>query len=402
VRRIIFVDDEPNVLAGIQRMLRQQRGQWNMAFATGGDAALAEMSKQHFDVIVTDMRMPGMDGATLLKTVKERDPRVVRIILSGFSELEAVLRSVPVAHQFLTKPCDADILRDTIERACCLQTILSDEALRRLVGGVQGLPSIPHVYSKLVTALENPDASLRDVAAIVETDVGLCARILQLVNSSFFGLGRKISNLQSAVSYLGINTIKNLSLSVDVFRTLKEFPRRLCRRVEILQDHALLSSAIARRIVEDKPLADEVFVASLLHDVGQLVLITRIGERYAEIQDEAQKRHKPIYEIENEQYGTTHAEVGAYLLGIWGLPYPVVEAVAYHHHPGRVNSRKFDTVAAVHVADYLTHRWEGAQMADGYDPTLLLDRDLVASLGIADRLPEWEKLVDSMTERRDG
>src|SRR5208283_2802959 len=218
MRRVLFVDDEPRFYEALQRLLRPQRHQWEMAFAPSGHAALALMEASPFDVIVSDMRMPGMDGAALLGLVREKYPQVVRIILSSHAELSTALRVVPVAHQFVAKPCDAEMLRVAIERACHLKALLHDDSIRRTVGALSELPSLPRTYHALTLALADPEVSLRKIAGIVELDVGISAKVLQLVNSAFFGVARSITNVQNAVSHLGTSTLKSLVLSVEVFR----------------------------------------------------------------------------------------------------------------------------------------------------------------------------------------
>src|SRR5271157_5517649 len=244
MRRVLFVDDEPRFYEGLQRLLRPQRHEWEMAFAPSGHAALALMEASPFDVIVSDMRMPGMDGAALLCRVRELYPQVVRIVLSGHTELSAALQVVPVAHQFLAKPCDAEMLRVAIERACHLKALLSDDSIRRTVTALGDLPSVPRTYEALMQAVGDPDVTLLKVARIIEQDVGISAKVLQLVNSAFFGISHSMTNIQSAVSYLGINTLKSLVLSVEIFRAFK--PQRDLKgfSLERLQRHALLTAQI--------------------------------------------------------------------------------------------------------------------------------------------------------------
>ena len=202
----------------LRHILRPQRHEWDVAFAHGGEAALALMEAASFDVIVSALRMPGIDGAALLDRVRKEHPQVVRIILSGSTELSTALRVVPIAHQFLAKPCDIKTLRVAVERACHLKALLHDNSIRRTVGGLEGLPSVPRTYHALTLALADPDTSIEKIARIVELDLGISAKILQLVNSAFFGAARSITNIQSAVGYLGISTLKSLVLSEEVFR----------------------------------------------------------------------------------------------------------------------------------------------------------------------------------------
>jgi DNA-binding NarL/FixJ family response regulator len=238
MKRILFVDDEPRVLERLQQMLESRKEQWDMAFALGGEAALTLLDATPFDVVVSDISMPGMDGAALMKTVCERHPAVVRIVLSAPQEMEEALRAVPVAHQFLLKPCDPEMLRVAVERATSLSNVLSNKLLANLVGSVKDLPVLPHNYLVLRQKLAEPDASIRDVVDIVEQDVAISAKILQLVNSAFFGLPREVSSLRTAVSFLGIDTLQNVVLFAGVFTIFDQLAKLPGFSCEELQAHS--------------------------------------------------------------------------------------------------------------------------------------------------------------------
>lgn len=390
--RILFVDDEPKILDGLRRMLRHQRRRWEMVFAPGGEEALAELERGQFDVIVTDMRMPKVDGAALLKHAQDRYPNTVRIVLSGHMELEATLRAVPVAHQFLTKPCDPEVLEEVVERACNLRVLLDNEAVRQMVGGMESLPSLPRLYSALTKALADPEVPLSEVARIVEQDVAMCAKVLQLVNSAFFGLPRRISNIQTAVGYLGTTTLKNLVLSAEVFHAFEDAERAGGFSIESLQSHALLTASIARHLSPEKRMAEDAFTAALLHDIGKLVLAARLPEHLSRVLAAVGASGHPFHLAEEELGGVTHAEIGAYLLGLWGLPYPIVEAVAHHHAPGRVNQRRFDVLAAVHIANALAHEQESTPPG-AVQPTREIDPCYLEALGVAGHLDAWRALA---------
>src|SRR5579863_1012724 len=342
MKRVLFVDDDQHILDGLQRMLRPHRAEWDMAFAQGSEAALAMLACAPFDAIISDMRMPGMDGAALLEEVRKLYPQVVRIILSGYVDLQATFRAVPVAHQFLLKPCDVGTLRVAIGRACSLQSILNDLHLVSAVGTMADLPSAPRVYSALTEALANPESSLQDVASIVEQDVGISAKVMQLVNSAFFGLARNISTVQHAVTYLGINVLQSLVATAEAFRVFPQNQKIEGFFIDEFQAHSQLTARIAAMFPLPKHLADSAAMASLLHDVGKLVAASRLPERFGKAIALALEHGEPLYKAEQELYGVSHAEVGAYLLGLWGLPSFVTEAVAHHHQPGRVRHQGLD------------------------------------------------------------
>jgi HD-like signal output (HDOD) protein len=393
MRRVLFVDDEPRTLEELQRMLRPQRQEWEMAFAPGGEAALALMEAHPFDVIVSDMRMAGMDGVSLLCRVREEFPQVVRIALSGHTELSTALQVVPVAHQFLAKPCDAEMLRVAIERACHLKALLNDDSIRTTVGALGDLPSLPRSYEELTQALADPDVSLQRVARIVEQDVGISAKILQLVNSAFFGIAHSITNIQGAVSYLGINTLKSLVLSVEIFRVFEPKNPLPGFSLEELQRHARLTAHIAARLPVPKHIADIALVAGMLHDLGKLIMAWKLSERFKEMLVETAEEHCPLYQVEEREYGFSHAEIGAYLLGLWGLPYTVVEAVALHHAPNRVPHQNFDAVSAIYVANLLAHELQDISVGGPASCNLESVQGELTELGVQEKIPEWRAMV---------
>src|SRR5581483_2981795 len=143
MKRILFVDDEPKVLDGLQRMLYPLRNDWEMVFVASTQEALECLAKSEFDVLVTDVRMPEMAGMQLLAEVVERYPKVIRMILSGSVEQEMTLPSVMLAHQYLIKPCHPDTLRSAVERVAKFKVMLDDPQLRLVISKTQSLPSIP-------------------------------------------------------------------------------------------------------------------------------------------------------------------------------------------------------------------------------------------------------------------
>lgn len=401
MRRILFVDDEPQVLEGLKALLRPKRDVWETAFVTSARAAIAELDRLAYDVVVSDMRMPEMDGAALLRHVQARHPGVVRIVLSGHAELDAALRTVPVAHQFLLKPCDQRVLENVVERACDLQALVNDAAVRKYAGGIRSLPPLPQIYLRLTALLEDERSGVAEVADVIERDPAMCAKVLQLVNSSFIGLGREISDVQQAVSYLGLNLLKDLTLAVQVFSapSMSESQRL---RVHRLQRHGLLVGAIARRIAgTEKRQADDAFMAGILHDIGKLVLLNHQPELADQVQAEARHSCRPEHEVESGLMGFTHAEIGGYLLGLWGLPYPIVEAAANHHAPGRVRSPGRDVMLAVYVANQLSREQEAASGVDE-SPQAPLDEEYLARAGVAEHLGEWREVAASLVGEARG
>ncbi|OGH94786.1 MAG: hypothetical protein A2X42_04315 [Candidatus Margulisbacteria bacterium GWF2_38_17] len=398
VKKILFVDDEPRVLQGLQRMLRCMISEWEMKFVESGQAALDLMSQEQFDVLVTDMRMPGMDGAQLLTRVKELYPSVIRIVLSGQSDRETILKSVRPAHQYLSKPCDAENLKSTITRAFALRDLLGNKDLKHIVSKIDALPSMPALYKQIMEELSSDDPSLRKVGEIISKDVGMTAKMLQLVNSAFFGMYNHISNPIQAVNLLGLDTIKALVMTVQIFSQFKE--KAISQHyLEVLWMHSLRTGQCSRYIamaeLNNKQFVDDVFMAGLLHDIGKLVLLVNFPKEYKEVVQAAKVPDISCWESESVIFGTTHAEIGAYLMGIWGLSDPIVEAIAYHHFPSRCPHKCISPLAMVHVVDaILNHEPENGEAVQG------LDKDFLEQLTIMDSIPKWKELCQKGTEEQ--
>lgn len=383
--RVLFVDDEPRILDGLRDLLRKQRHRWTMEFALGGEAALAALDRAPFDVVVTDMRMPRVDGARVLAHAQERHPQALRIVLSGQTEVDAALRAAHVAHQFLAKPCDVATLTGAIERASRLHGLIEDPRVRAVVGRLDRLPAAPRLYAALTARMQEADASAVDIARLLEQDMAMSLKLLKLVNSAFFGVVRPITTTREAVAWLGFESIKNLVLTVEVFRSAPgvDVPGF---SVEGLQRHALEVAGVARKLLRDPRHAAEAFTAGLLHDIGALVWAMACPNELERVLAAASADPGARHTVEESVTGVSHAEVGVYLLGIWGLPCPIVEAVAHHHHPERVARQEFDVSAAVHVADRLMH--EAARPTE--NP--LTERDLQA-LGAQASIETWRGLA---------
>jgi HD-like signal output (HDOD) protein len=389
MRNLLFVDDEPKVLQGLQRQLRGMRNDWKMDFVDDGPKALDFMTGAPVDVIVTDMMMPGMDGAQLLTEVARRHPNAVRIVLSGQADRESVMRLVGPAHQYLSKPCDAEELRGAISRAFSLRDLLSNERLKQLASQLRSLPSLPRLHAQLTEELRNEEPSTETVAEIISKDIGMTTKILQLVNSAFFGLPQPLTNVHEAVIYLGMATVRSLVLSIQVFSQFDQKDIK-CFSLDQLAQHCWTTGMLARRIAEaehsDNKIDDQCFLAGLLHDVGRLILASGLPEEYAAVLTTARKVNKPVWEVELDQFGTTHAEVGAYLLGLWGLPNPIIEAVALHHRPANASVARFSPVIAVHVANAFTHEQSGTHE---FWPGNRIDTGFLAKIGLDSHIEKW-------------
>lgn len=384
-KNVLFVDDSQEVLESLSRGLRKYRSQLQMTFARGAAAALAELANRRFDAVISDVRMPEIDGVAFLRKVRESHPEAIRIVLSGQSDAQQAQALVYVAHQFLAKPCDTQVIFEVIHRSCELQSLLAAERIRKVIGKLTQLPSQPRIHRELCQALTDPNVSLKEVAKIVGQDSSLCAKILQIVNSAFFGLPQRMVKIDQAVFYLGFDVIKGLALSLEVFSELANtsagaFDHRM------FQLHAIQTGQLAKQLVADPAMGDSAFIAGMLHDLGQVVLATQLADEYAQMQREAADSGCPPFSLETRCLGATHAEVGAYLLGLWGLPKAVVDAANHHHRPMQGDCpTTFDVTGAVHVASAL--------VSASMNSAVPIDGEYLSACGVASRLGEWMRLA---------
>jgi putative nucleotidyltransferase with HDIG domain len=376
---VLFVDDEAQVLRGIERALEGANVDWNSHFVENANGALAYLSQNSVDAIVTDMRMPGTDGGQLLEIVAAKFPAVVRVVLSGQATRDAVYRAINPMHQYLAKPCNIHELIATLHKSLALREVLQSESLRALVGKVSRLPSTPEIYERLVAELNSDDANATTIGEIVRCDPAMTAKILQCVNSAVFGLKRSVSSPAQAVSLLGGDTIKALVLSVGVFGEYESSDGEQQLAKEIA-DHSLAVAELAARISRfegcDHDEISDAFTAGLLHDVGKLILAHELPRQYRVAREEATRQGLAEYKLEMEGIGATHASIGAYLFALWGLPQSVVESVGLHHSINVCRGESFSPLLAVIVANYLVNEQDGTSCSDSRSEVQRLLEDI--------------------------
>lgn len=386
MRKILFVDDDPLVLQGIVRSLHGLRSEWVIETASGGEEALKKLEADNFDVIVSDMRMPGMDGAALLRAVKERHPQVLRFVLSGQCDESTMLRSVSSAHQFLSKPCDALELRTKLKQTFAVSELLGNVRLKQLVSQLKSLPSPPIVFTRIMALLNSETSSSEQVAEIVSHDLAMCAKILQLANSPLFANRAEISNAVQAVKFLGFKTVRSLALSASLF-TRMETTVTPASLLEDVRRNSLRTGIFARAIARcekrDEEFQDYCFTSGLVHDVGRLIVATLFPDGSGE---SPTADSSPAIEP-----GCGHGPIGAYLLGIWGLPHLIVESVAWHDNPGASSIDYFHPLVAVHVAEAIAE-----QPADESGPPAAIDHAFLQEVGVADKLESWLSAIKEL------
>ncbi|HYO24570.1 MAG TPA: response regulator [Lacipirellulaceae bacterium] len=392
--RVMVVDDDADALYRTQQMLRAYRRDWEMKFCYGPEPALDALSAESYDVVVADLKMPGADGVELLACVRDLYPDAVRLLVCNPAEQSEMLRSVGPAHQYLAKPVDPVVFHESIARAGLLSKRLSKPGLKALVSQINTLPSLPAVYLELLGELRKPEAEVSRVAGLVARDVAMTAKVLQLVNSSFFGLAVHVHDVRHAANLLGLNALKPLVLSAGVFRQLEE-SRVPAALAEHVLEHSVAVGCLARQIAEMEGLsrdeADDALLAGILHDIGKLVLADHFGRDYALVCLAADRTSVPLLRAELDQFDASHADVGGYLLGLWGLPQDLIEAVAFHHDPSAHEPAGFSPLTAVHVANALVHAAEDGDLEADLlaAPPRKLDVPYLRAMRCIQRLPAW-------------
>jgi putative nucleotidyltransferase with HDIG domain len=319
--------------------------------------------------------------------------------LTGHTELETALRSIPIAHNFLNKPCEASLIKEVIMRAVNLQELLTDEKLKQRIDTMNGLPAMPGTYARLSRALENTEVTVEEIVDIIEYDAAISSRILRTVNSGFFGRPQRISEIKSAISFIGFKLLKILVLSVEVFgkNTFKNLPSNYSVLEE--QQHAIFVANIASRIAVDFADVHDAFMAGLLHDIGKLVIASEMPDHYRQIRRKMDDEGLSFYSAEVKlNYSLKHTEIGAYLPNLWGFPCPVIEAIAHHHQPWLLEEQsQLGLPGILYIANVLAHRYEDASSCLGAMPNEDFNLEyLTKKSGIVDRLPDWHGIAESL------
>ncbi len=388
---VLFVDDDPSLLEALRHRLRHRRDEWNMHFADSGRYALDILGRESVDIIVTDMSMPEMDGATLLWDVRAKYPSITRLVLSGHADEGVFIQAMAVAHQFLSKPCDVKTIEDMVGRILSYRAVINDRAVRCAAGKITALQAQPKVYWQLMTMLGENRGNARDIARIIGQDVALSAKLLQIANSALFGAVGRSGRIEDAVVRLGLNTIRQLALVAEIFRRANGMGEDTLSK---LQNHALATAAIAAAIVPDPAERDTAFMAGLLHDAGKVFLQSERPEQAKHVAAIMHRDQTAMHVVERQLSGTSHAEIGGYILGLWQLPFAIVEAVANHHSPERVADGTGSVVAAVHVADVLAS--ENGQPGQA-GQAAALNTEHLERVGLSTRLPQWRQLAAQAT-----
>lgn len=398
-RLILFVSADAQEVANVQSGLEDMRAKWSLEVAQDGASALAATQRKSFDAAVVDLLLPNAAGVGLLKEIMERTPDTLRIGLTTAPERQAIEAVGAPAHQLLSKPCDPKALKAVLARAFASRDFLAHDQIKQLVAGISSLPVLPQIYTELMQEFKSEEPSLERAGQIVARDMALTAKILSLVNSAFFGLGRTIAHPSEAAMFLGSETLKALVLSLQVFSQFSHL-KIPDWSVENLWKHSWATGVLAKRLCEfeeaDRTATDEAFISGLLHDVGKLVLAANYPGKLQDNVAQARQKNITFWEQEYASYNASHAELGGYLLSQWGLPAGVVEAVAFHHRPAQARRQSFSALTAVHVANTLGKKGP----SECHLIPQPVDVDYLRSLDLHERVDGWKQFLSDSLEKR--
>jgi HD-like signal output (HDOD) protein/ActR/RegA family two-component response regulator len=397
-KNILFVDDNNNVISGIQRQLRPYRGHWQLFFLNSGEEALQLMATHPIDLIVTDIMMPLMRGDDLLKKVSLLYPNIVRIILSGYAD-EATLKSgLDVAHQYLSKPCSAETLREAILHIFNVLACVQNPCIIAEMGDPKLLPSLPKIYHQLNAAISNDNTSIAEIAEILARDMVLSAKLLQVVNSAYFGVNRNVSSLVEAINLIGLKHLNNLVITAHVKNAFPVKSPAMASFMEYIWEDANDVATLAKQIalsedqLEDRP--DQAYMCGLLHNMGLLMFLSRGGDQLVRLLDQVKNTDTPVAELETEIYGVTRSEAAAYILSLWKIPPRIIEGILLQHNPSVSDYDGVSALTAVHVASCLLKPKE----MDGYERLfeMKVDSQYLERINKLERLSDWQLLADEL------
>lgn len=342
--RVLFCDDEPRILEGIENLLFDAPEDWEFEFAVGGACAIRHLGESSFDVLVTDMCMPNVDGLAVLAAAQDLAPGTVRVVLSGHTTEDAAAAAMARVHEFLSKPCKPKELMRMLSRCDELRRTATEQALAKAVGTVGALPSRPETHAQVVAML-NRGEGLDDVAIVVAGEMAIATKLLHVANTSFYARGRPVKSVQEAVRRLGSKTVLALVLAVE---TYEKFDPPLWLNLEDMHAHSQQVGLLAARLVP-KELEATALLAGLLHDVGVLLMAAYFPEEAERAHSQGDANPSPA---EHAELGFCHGALGAHLLRLWNIGDDVALAVEQHHNPACERS---ELGRAIFAADRAVH-----------------------------------------------
>ena len=384
---VLFVDDEPLMRELYRNISRELGADFRVQTVSGGAEALQILAAEPVDILVSDLAMPEMTGGEFLTSVERLYPETMRVVISGVADELAVARCLMFGHRYFQKPLDLKEIASVVRRISRHQKVIRSAKVKKIVGRSNVLPTPPETYLRLTELLQDPDSPLDEASRIIESDPGLTTKLLQVVNSAAFGYASKLTTVEDAVQIAGVEVVRSLLLVIQA----RNFGEKRLRNKQLLANfwkHSLDTGARCRSLARAERLSTteqaNCFTAGLLHDIGKLVLAANDEQEYAELIAASVREKVPVYKKELALYEATHADIGAYLLGLWGLPDAIVHCVDRHHSMAQETVSDFTPLLCVHIAQNLV---------PASDRVAELDHQFLAQSGFTGRIAEWEETL---------
>jgi putative nucleotidyltransferase with HDIG domain len=387
--QILFVDDEP-LMREFYRMVGTMLGpDYFVHTASSGKEGLEFLKRSSVDIVVSDLVMPEMNGQEFMAAVAQAHPESMRIVISAHEDQLTVAQCLMFGHRYFSKPFDLKNLSGLLRRICHLKHQVGSEKLRKVVSGLGALPTPPQIYVRLSKAVGSAFTSLEEIGEIVQEDPGLTVKLLQIANSAYFGNMRQIMTPMDALQVVGLEILRALVLCIHAFKFYQDKNFKSISAAE-LWNHSMNTATAARKLARYEnlttPACEEAFVSGLLHDIGKLVLAANADAEYQQVMERSRNEGTPVDQVEWEMFGATHAQIGAYLLGLWGLPEPIVNTVELHHSLDLHANTGFTPAAALHIAQFLERSPNRISQ---------LDTRFLRQIGVENRVSEWERVLQS-------
>jgi HD-like signal output (HDOD) protein len=383
--RILIADANEKAWAELREALGNT---WAVVGAATGNAALEAAQKEALDVVVANYDLPDLSGAELLNRFRGTHPKTLRFIAAAETLKEKVMTQVLHGDQFLAIPFNHSAIKGLIERALAADYGMNN-SLRELVGRIRTFPTIPSLYLEVVSALKDPNTTTEEIGSIIAKDMAMTTKLVQVLNSAYFGLPRTITDPTEAVGILGFETVKSLIMTVKLLSQYDKV-KPVYFSIDSIWRHSTNVARTARvmTLLEtgDNMASGVAYTAGLMHDLGKVILATNFDEQYHGAHNVSRKQQIPLWEVEKDIFGATHGEIGAYMLGLWGMSAEIVKVAAMHHHPMRAGDTSFSPLTAVHVANVL--EYEGTAEPEGL-PLPQLDAEYLKQLGLEERVELW-------------
>ncbi len=370
MNKILILSHDDEYIKKIDR--KAPKGRFEFFQCTHVEKAYDIIDEVNIDIVIVDDDNQG----EILKKIKEKNRQIIRI---SVSELTASIehympKDAQQAQLQCNKNCTPEELFILIEKVLEIEAKVKNKDLINLMSNLKHLPTVPKIYHQMTEMIQN-NASVEEIANKLEEDPSITSNILKLANTAFYNA--KTASIRQAIMYIGLINVKNIILSNAVFGDDGLDPKTR----ELHWEHVRLTNRILGAIYQDilrKKLNNNISSVGLLHDIGSVVLMSNFPKEFGEIAKRVNEDPKLMFhDLESELLGFNHEELGGYLLDLWGLPYPVIEAALCHHEPMDAGIINQELVKAVHLANH--YAW---QAMDHIKHDTHLNTDVFKSMGI--------------------